>query len=453
MSWTTAIGLVAAALLIAANAVFVATEFALVAVDRIRIERLAAEGRRAARTTLELLKSLSFQLSGAQFGITATSLVLGFIARPSIAAALEPAVDPIGGAAEGLSIAIALVVAVVVQMVLGELVPKTLAIARPLSTALRLAAPMRAFAVVAGPFIRLFDGTANWIVARLGIEPTEELSEARSRDELAWLLRASGQEGAMRPHRVRLLTRAIRFAERDAADVLVPRVSVRFIDQCQSVAELVAQSSQTGFSRFPVIGADIDDVVGVALVKNVYEVPLHRWAVTPVAEIMREPLVVPETRDLRSLLLDMRARRSPLAVVMDEHGGTAGIVTQEDLVEEIVGEIADEYDDAEPPAVAHDAGELVVQAGIHPDELEDMTGLRVAAGDYETVAGFILDQLQRIPSVGEVFLYQGWEFQVESMEQRRVDTVRLRPVTPGHLSRHDLGEPDRVEPRSERGDR
>ena len=440
MSWTTTLGLVAAALLIAANAVFVAVEFALVAVDRIRIERLAAEGRRAARTTLSLLKSLSFQLSGAQFGITATSLALGFIARPSIAAALEPVADRVaGGAATGLSIAAALVIAVVVQMVLGELVPKTLAIARPLPTALRLAAPMRGFAVVAGPFIRLLDGTANWLVARLGVEPTQELSEARSRDELAWLFRSSGQEGAMPPGRVRLLTRAVRFAERDAADVLVPRVSVCSIGHRQSVAELVSLSGQTGFSRFPVIGADIDDVVGVALVKNVYEVSAERWADTPVTEIMRAPLIVPETRNLRSLLLDMRSRRSPLAVVMDEHGGTAGIVTQEDLVEEIVGEIADEHDDTEPPAVARDAGELVVQAGIHPDELEDMTGLRVPDGDYETLAGFILDHLQRIPAAGEVFRFQGWEFEIESVDQRRVDAVRLRPVASGHPARQDGG--------------
>lgn len=440
VSWTTAVGLAAAGLLIAANAVFVAVEFALVAVDRIRIERLAAEGRRAARTTLSLLKSLSFQLSGVQFGITATSLALGFIARPSIAAALEPVADPIaGGAAEGLSIAAALVIAVVVQMVLGELVPKTLAIARPLPTALRLAGLMRGFAAVAGPFIRLLDGTANRVVARFGVEPAEELSEARSRDELAWLFRSSGQEGAMRPARVRLLTRAVRFAERDAADVLVPRVAVCSIERHQSVAELVSMSSQTGFSRFPVIGADIDDVVGVALVKNVYEVPAEQWAATPVTQIMQEPLVVPETRNLRSLLLDMRSRRSPLAVVMDEHGGTAGIVTQEDLVEEIVGEIVDEYDETEPPPVAREAGEMVVQASLHPDELEELARLRVPEGDYETLAGFILDHLQRIPAAGEVFRYRGWEFQIEAVDHHRIDTVRLRQVATEHPSQHDQG--------------
>lgn len=436
MDWTTVLGLAAAVLLIAANALFVAVEFALVAVDRIRIERLAAEGRSAARTVLSLLKSLSFQLSGAQFGITVTSLALGFIARPSIAAALEPAAGRIAGtAAEALSIAVALILAVVVQMVLGELVPKTLAISRPLPTSLRLVAPMKGFATVAGPFIRLLDGSANWIVTRLGIEPAQELSEARSRDELAWLVRVSGREGTMRPARARLLTRAIRFTERDAADVLVPRVSVSAIERQQSVAELVALSTQTGFSRFPVIGTDIDDVVGVALVKNVYEVPFGRWADTPVSDIMRTPLIVPETRNLRSLLLDMRSQRSPLAVVMDEHGGTAGIVTQEDLVEEIVGEIADEHDDAEPPAVARDAGELVIQAGIHPDELEDMTGFRAPDGDYETLAGFILAHLQRIPTPGEVFRFQGWEFQIESVDRHRIDAVRLRQVASGHPTR------------------
>ncbi len=432
MSWTTVLGLVAAALLIAANAVFVAAEFALVAVDRIRIERLAAEGRRAARTTLALLKSLSFQLSGAQLGITATSLALGFIARPSIAEALEPVADRVaGGAASSLSVAAALAIAVVVQMVFGELVPKTLAIARPLPTAMRFAAPMRVFSIVAGPFIRWLDGSANRVVALLGMEPPGELSEARSRDELAWLFRFSGRQGTMPARRARLLTRAIRFAERDAADVLVPRVSVCSIGHHQSVAELVSLADRTGFSRFPVIGTDIDDVVGVALVKHVYRIETDKWASTPVTDIMQGPLIVPETRNLRSLLLDMRSQRSPLAVVMDEHGGTAGIVTQEDLVEEIVGEIADEHDGTEPPAVARDAGELVVRGGIHPDELADMTGLRVPGGDYETLAGFILDHLQRIPTPGEVFRYQGWEFLIESVDRHRIDTVRLRSVTSG----------------------
>ncbi|MCY4194093.1 MAG: hemolysin family protein [bacterium] len=435
MSWTTWAGLVVAALLVGANAVFVAVEFALVAVDRIRIEQLAAEGRRSARAVLSLLKSLSFQLSGAQFGITVTSLALGFIARPSIARVLEPPAELVfGAAAEGLSIAAALMIAVVVQMVLGELVPKTLAISRPQSTATRLAAPMRGFTAVARPFIRLLDRSANRVATRLGIEVAEELSEARSRQELAWLIRSSGREGSMRPARARLLIRAIRFAERDAADVLVPRVSVIAVEHHQPVADVVSLSSRTGYSRFPVTGADIDDVVGVALVKNVYEVPIGQRASTPVSVIMRPPLVVPETRDLRSLLLDMRAQRSPLAVVMDEHGGTAGIVTQEDLVEEIVGEIADEHDETEAPVVARDAGELVVQAGIHPDELEDMTGLRVPDGDYETLAGFILDHLQRIPSSGEVFRFRGWEFQIESVDRNRVDAVRLRPVTSGHRS-------------------
>ncbi|MXW43078.1 MAG: HlyC/CorC family transporter [Acidimicrobiia bacterium] len=442
MSLFTFLGLGVAALLVAANGVFVAVEFALVAVDRIRIEQLAAEGKRAARIALVLLKSLSFQLSGAQFGITVTSLVLGFIARPAIAQALEPLVDNfVAGGAVGLSIAAALVIAVMVQMVLGELVPKTLAIARPLATSLRLAVPMRAFSVAAGPVIRLFDGSANKMVAWLGFQPTEELSEGRSREELEWLFRLSGREGALHPTSARLLTRAIGFAERDAADVLVPRVSVCTIDRKQSVADMVVLSGRTGFSRFPVIGSDIDDVVGVASVKYVYRVQEVERATTPVVTIMQPPLVVPETRDLRSLLLDMRAQRSPLAVVLDEHGGTAGIVTQEDLVEEIVGEISDEHDEVEPPAVARYAGELVVQAGIHPHELEDMVGLEVPEGEYETLAGFILGYLQRIPIAGEVFRFEGWEFEIQAVDRNRIDTVLLRPPetpkasTEMHLSR------------------
>lgn len=423
----TLFGLLGVAALIAATAFFVAAEFAFVTVDRTKIEQEAAAGSRSAQQVLALLKQLSFQLSGAQLGITIAAVLLGFVAEPTVATLIEPLVEGAVGesAASGLSLVLALTIATVFTMVVGELVPKNVAIARPAATAKLLAAPFRLYGWIAGPFIWLSDTAANWLTRRLGVEPAHELKQVPSLEDLDYLIRSSAEEGTLHPDEVVLLTRSIRFGEKSADDVMVPRTDVHGLAVEASVQDLVDLSAATGLSRFPIIRGDLDHVAGVVHVKAALAIAADERATTPVTEVMRDVLAVPESRDLVSIMTDMRARRLPLGVVVDEHGGTAGIVSLEDLLEEIVGEIDDEHDDATELTVVEDEGVYVLGGGLHPDEVREACGFEVPEGRYETLAGFVLDRLGRIPAEGEVFLHHEWRVEVAEMERRRIATLRL----------------------------
>jgi len=406
--------------LVLATSFFVAVEFSLVAVDRGRVEAAAGAGDRRAGTVARLLRRLSFHLSGAQLGITVTSVVLGFLAEPTIARLLEPTFG------RGASIAVALVLATVFQMVVGELVPKSLAIARPERTARGLAPAAAAYGRVFGPAIRVSNDAANAAVRRLGIEPAEELTGIRSLEELEFLIRSSGEEGEVAPEAVAVLRRALRFGDKTAADALVPRVDVVSVAADSTVAEVVALAVTSGRSRFPVCGADLDDVVGVVHVKDVYRLPHAERGERSVTEIMSAPWVVPETADLPALLADFRGSGNHLAVVVDEYGGTAGILTLEDILEELVGEIDDEHDLPAPPLSAVlPAGTHELPGTLHPDEVDEACGLRIPEGPYETLAGFVLDRLGRIPEPGDAFDHDGWHVEVVEMDRHRVATVRL----------------------------
>jgi CBS domain containing-hemolysin-like protein len=414
-------------LLVGLNAFFVASEFALVAVDRGRVEQRARDGNRTAQVISSLLKELSFHLSGAQLGISLSSLVLGFVAGPAVAGLLEAPLDALGLSGTGLSVALALVLATGFQMVLGELVPKTVAIAHPLATGAVLARPTHWFGVVFGPLTRALNGLANWTVRKLGVEPVEELASVRSIEDLEFLIRSSGEGGGIDLSDVQLLTRSIRFAEKDAAEVLVPRVDVTAVQADETVADLVARAGETGYSRFPVVVTDLDDVVGVAHVKAAYDVPRDAWARTRVETIMYQVRAVPESRGLESLLTDLRSRDGQLAVVVDEHGGTSGIVTLEDVLEEIVGEIDDEHDPLTDQALTpvRPPGVHELEGSLHRDEVDEATGFAYPDGGYETIAGFLLDRLGHIPVVGERVEQDGWIVEVAAMDRLRIATVRL----------------------------
>lgn len=412
---------------------FVAAEFGLVAVDRTRIDQRAAAGERRARTAQRLMKQLPFSLGGAQLGISLVSLVIGFLAEPLIAHLFHPLLEPIIGdtASKVVSVVLALGIATVSQMVLGELIPKGLAIAKPEQATLRLAGPLRAFCGLFRPLIRVLNGSANAIVRRLGIEPQEELSHVRSLPELALIFQASAAEGTLAGSASTLLSRSVRFGQKTAADVLIPRVEITAISRDDTVADLVELATETGYSRMPVYGADLDDIQGVVHVKSVHRLPVDERSTTPVSALMTDILAVPETRDLDDVLLDMRRTRQHLLVVVDEYGGTAGILTIEDVLEEIVGEIDDEYDRLTPRlAIEERPGEYFVSAALHPDEVEEAIGFRVPEGEYETLAGFVLDQLGHIPAGGESFEYDGWRIMVVDLDRRRVAMVRLVAPSP-----------------------
>ncbi|HEX7096587.1 MAG TPA: hemolysin family protein [Acidimicrobiales bacterium] len=412
-------------MLVVVNGVFATAEFGLVAADRLRLQEESRRGERSTRIATRLVGNLSFHLTGAQLGITVTSLLLGYIAEPALRDVLESIVDRDIPRWFGACVAIG--VAAVVQMVIGELVPKAIASSDP-ERALRALAPIVWFyGTVARPLVAMFDRLSRRIVRAFGLEPVADFDPTRSREELQHLIRSSGELGALDPADVTLLERSIRFGEKTAADVLVPRVEVVAIHRAQTVADLAALALESGHSRFPVIGEDLDDVIGVVHVKSVYGVPPEARATTPVEAVMTDVLAVPEARELHELFDDFRRTRSYLAVVVDEHGGTAGTITLEDLLEELVGEIADEHDTVPSTLTKIDeGGSFVLSARLHHDEVLEACGFDMPDGDYETLAGFVLDRLGHIPLPGERFEHEGWQIEVVAMDRLRVATVRLR---------------------------
>ncbi|WP_200208941.1 hemolysin family protein [Micromonospora coerulea] len=429
--------LVGFVLLTAGNAFFVVAEFALVTVDRAEIDRRAAAGDARAVTVRTALRELSFQLSGAQLGITITALLTGYLAEPALARLFAPLLRPVGGA-ERFGPVLALALATLISMLFGELVPKNLALARPMPTALATAAPMRNFARALGWLIRGLNNSANRLVRQFGVEPQEELASARSPEELGLLAAISARAGALPPDTAMLLRRTIRFGDKRAAEAMTPRVDVIALRASATVAELLSLSQQTGRTRFPIFEETLDLVTGVAGVPDALGVPLARRASTTVAAVAREPVYVPESLDLDGVLAALKDAGADLAIVVDEYGGTDGVVTVEDLVEELVGEIADEFD---PDAVA-DLGpvELTVPGGeravlldgvLREDELAEQTGFRLPEGPYETLAGFLMARLGHIPVPGEKVEESGYEFTVVEVERHRIEQVRVvRPEEP-----------------------
>jgi CBS domain containing-hemolysin-like protein len=401
-----------------------------VAVDRNHIDHLADEGDRGARVARRLLRHLPFALGGAQLGISVVSLIIGFLAEPVIAELIRPLLEPALGSAGANAVAVflALALATIAQMVLGELIPKGLTLAHPDVAARKLSRPLWIFATVFKPVIWLLNVVANRIVRMLGIEPQEELSHVRSLPELSLVFQASAAEGTLAGTASTLLSRSVRFAEKTVADVLVPRVEVRAVERDAPVAELVRMATTTGHSRFPVYGADLDDICGVVHVKAVHTLPLGERETTPVSQLMSEVVAVPETRELEDVMFDMRRARQHLVIAVDEYGGTAGILTLEDVLEEIVGEIDDEYDLLTTRVPVDDgSGTFRLSGALHLDEVDEAIGLRIPEGEYETLAGFVLDRFGRIPAVGDRFTFEGWQIEVRELDRRRVAAVALTP--------------------------
>ncbi|MCF2527564.1 CNNM domain-containing protein [Yinghuangia soli] len=454
-----ALPLLLLAVLIAANGMFVAAEFALITVERSRVEELAHEGDRGATRVLRALRTLSFQLSGAQLGITITSLVAGYVAEPALAHIVEPVarwIPGIGDAvADNLTGPLALVTAAAVQMVLGELVPKNASIARPLEVA-RIAGPFQAaFSAVFRPVITFLNGSANFFVRRLGIEPQEELGSARSAEELAQLVRHSARAGVLPPGTARVLHRALRFSEKQADEAMTPRTDVVSLPPSATVADLMAAARDSGHSRFPVRGANLDEITGIAVVHDAFPIAPERRAKTPVRAIVRPPVLVPTSLNLDRVVERLREAHTQLAVVVDEYGGTAGVVTAEDLAEELVGDLADEHDPMDEPDApfappARDTTQPLRLSGLlRADEVEEASGWRMPEGDYSTLAGLVLAHLGHVPQVGEWVDVEDRRVIVAAMDKLRVDEVEIvrLPGEPGE--RDEPGGPG--EPGTEAG--
>lgn len=419
--------------LVAANALFVAAEFSLVAIRRPTVEKLVAEGDRRARVVVDELSDVSFALSSAQFGITATSLLLGFLTERAIGDTLvRPLLALVGLPAQAalpISVGVAFLLVASAQMVLGELVPKSLAIARPVPIARGVVPLTRVFGLAFRPVIRLFDRVAEVVTVHvLRVEVATELSGGRSLDELARIIRASGQTGSLSREQTRLLHRAVELGDRRTEEVMVPRPDVVWLHAGATLADLRVAAQRTGYSRFPVHGAHEDDVIGSVHLKDLLAVPPSAYATTPVADLATPMLVVPESGRLRRLLADLRREQRTAALVIDEHGGTAGIVTLEDVLEELVGEIEDEFDARSLTLRRIGPGRTIVDARLRVDRASDLFGEPLPGGAYETLAGFVLDQLGHLPVVGEVVQHGGLELTVSGLDGTRITELVVREL-------------------------
>ena len=426
-----ALGLFLVVLLIGANGLFVAAEFALVSVRRPSVEERAGAGDRRARAVQRELSNLSFALSAAQFGITLTSLLVGYIAERAIGdTIIRPLLQLVGlpeEAALGVALTGAFLLSTMLQMVVGELFPKNLAISRPLGVALAVAPLSRGFGLLLGPVIRIFHAAAEIVTRRVfRVEVRDELEGGHSLDELARIISASGEEGSLTDEQAALLRRAVELGDTRVGEVMVPRPDVVWLTPADTLAELRARARATGHSRFPVRGETEDDILGTVHVKDLLTVPPERQAGATVADVMVPPLVVPESEPLRRLLTDLRREQRTFAVAIDEYGGTAGVVTLEDVLEELVGEIEDEFDRDGMVVRRLGAGRHLVRASVRTDRLADLLGCQLPEGEYETAAGFVLDRLGRIPEGGEVVTHDGWELTVTGVEGVRITELVVR---------------------------
>lgn len=415
-------------LLTIGTGLFVASEFALVNLDRADLESRRDAGESRLSLTISALRITSTHLSSAQLGITLTTLLTGYTMEPAISNLLRPVLTGWGmpeAVVSPVGAIVAIAVATIFSMIVGELVPKNLALAVPRQTA-KVVMPFQVgFTAVFKPAILALNGSANGVLRSIGVEPKEELSGARTAEELSSLVRRSASAGVLEKDTASLLDRTLTFARLTTADVMTPRPSVHAIAAGDSVEDVIQLARRTGHSRFPVYDDSMDDITGIVHLKQAISVPRERRAEVPAAAIAEEPLRVPEAVHLDAVMSELRARGYQMAIVVDEYGGTAGVVTLEDLVEEIVGEVLDEHD-RNRAGIVRTADGVVFPGDLRPDELRDRTGIRVPEGDvYDTVGGFVMSTLERIPVIGDVIEIDDGTLTVQRLDGRRVDRVRF----------------------------
>lgn len=436
----TVLALLAIMALTGGTALFVAAEFSLTALERSTVDANARTGGRRDKMVQRAHRTLSFQLSGAQLGISITTLATGYLAEPVVARLIEPGLDAVGlsdNAAKSVALILSLLLVTSVSMVFGELVPKNLAVARPGPTARATAGPQWLFSALLTPLIRLTNGTANLILRRLGIAPAEVLRSARSPQELVSLVRTSARTGSLDPVTAALVDRSLQFGARTAEELMTPRSKIAALGADGAVRDLVTMAIETGYSRFPVVEGDLDETVGMVHVKQVFAVPCDERDRTPLARLVIEVPVVPSTLDGDAVMAEVR--KSPLQTVLvaDEYGGTAGMVTMEDLIEEIVGDVRDEHDDVTPDVLRMSRNSWRVSGLLRIDEVAAATGFRAPEGEYETIGGLMMHLLGNIPTPGErveltAFEPDGppdspsrWGAKVIRMAGRRIDLLEL----------------------------
>ncbi|MEO0067123.1 MAG: hypothetical protein RJB63_248 [Actinomycetota bacterium] len=426
-------------LLTIGTGIFVASEFSMLNLERNDLEARAERGEKGLGNSIRALKRTATHLSGAQLGITLTTMLTGFLVEPALSNLLFNSFPPalkalnlwghVSVETEGvIALLFTMFITTLVSTLFGELVPKKLALTTPLAVNRFVVGFQLAFTWIFSWMIFILNAAGNGIVRSLGIEPKEELSSARTAEELSSLVRRSASLGALDAQTATLLTKTLALSQLVAADVMTPRTRMAVLHKDDSVADVIAISIKTGHSRFPIIEDSSDDVVGIAHVKRAAAIPREKRADVQVTAIMVDALRVPETMRLETLMVELRAKGLQMAIVVDEYGGVAGLTTLEDLVEELVGELVDEHDRAKA-GVTRGANSSVLFPGMtRPDELLEMAIKVPADGAYETVSGFLMSALGRIPSVGDSVEIEDGTLRVERMDGRRVDRVRFSPT-------------------------
>jgi CBS domain containing-hemolysin-like protein len=436
--WLVVLGIV----LVLVNGFFVAAEFGLIATRRTELaervaERPEARNRRA-RAALAALSDISTMLAATQLAITITSVLLGFVAEPTIEHGLERLFDPLPhGVTRVAAIVLSLLLVTFVHTVFGEMVPKNVTLAAPSRVLLLTAVPLRWFLTVFRPVVVGLNALGRLGVRAFGVQPRDELDAVSTLDDIAAMVTESRREGVIEDFDYRLLTGALGFGELDAAAVMIPRRDVVAVPVTAPAGEVAVLVHRSGRSRLPVYDGTIDHVVGFVHAKDLLALDEDALARPVPPELVRVVLLVPETRRLPDLLVDMRRRRLHFGVVVDEHGGTAGVVSLEDVLEELVGEIRDEHDRGERNVWRVAGGRYRAVGAARLDQVAGATGLELAEGDYDTLGGFILARLGRIPEAGDAFTVDGWTLRVVAMDGLRVDVVALEAPAD---DRHDARE-------------
>lgn len=421
-------------LLVALNAFFVAAEFALVAVRRSRIDEMAEAGDSAARNVQSALQHLDRYIAGTQLGITLASLGLGWVGEPAMAILLDAifgmfGIPPAGaGVHSGVALGISFFIITFLHIVLGELAPKSLALMNPEGVSKVVTTPLKLFSKLMAPMIWVFNGAANSILRLFGVSPISEV-HGHSPEELRLLVMQARLHGTLDESDSAMLAGVFDFHEKKARDVMRPRTDVVGLDIDSTQEEVWALVREERFSRYPLYRESLDDVIGVFLAKDLW---LHE-STRPfsLAELMREPLYVPDSRPAEKVLEDLRRTRAHLAVVLDEYGGTAGIITMEDLIEEVIGDISDEYDTAARSAIEAD-GILELEGTMSLIDVRSDHRIQIPEGDWTTLGGFAFARLGRLPRMGDRVAVPNGELEVIAMDGRRIAALRVHRlhVTP-----------------------
>lgn len=427
--------ILAVAGLVGLNGFFVATEFALVSVRRTRIEELVVGGKAAAFSVQAALHDLDRYIAATQVGITIASLALGWIGEPALSILFHPVIDWVPflespGLRHGIAAGLAFALITFLHVVVGELVPKSMALQRPEAIALFVGRPMALAVLVFRPIIAVLNGFGNWILKLTGFEPAGELHSVHSADELAILVRQSHEAGVLDEAEVKILQRTFGFSEIVSSDVMIPRPDIESVDADAPSQEVVARLLESPRSRLLAYERDLDHPIGILHVHDVLKHVLGGKGPLDVRKLVRPALFVPDSVHLDDLLEHFRRARTHIAVVVDEFGGTAGLVTLEDVVEEVFGDLEDEIEAEQPDVQLHPDGRIIVRGDVRLDDLKEETGWNLSDEDVDTIGGFVMNRLGRVARVGDVVEVPEGGIQVINMARTRITQVALRPAAP-----------------------